>query len=96
MSVIIKEVSQYSLHFTALDLITDVMVLDVDMLSAAVIDRILCHLDAWLVTLLNHELKSFLVGSSHDLTQQTMDPPAFLNRQTERNVFCLTCRQRNT
>ena len=46
MSVLIKEVSQYSLHFTALDLITDVMVLDVDMLSAAVIDRILCHLDA--------------------------------------------------
>ena len=60
MSVIIKEVSQYSLHFTALDLITDVMVLDVDMLSAAVIDRILCHLDAWLVILLNHELKSFV------------------------------------
>ena len=41
MSAIIIE-----LHVTALDLITDVMVLDVDMLSAAAIDRILCHLDA--------------------------------------------------
>ena len=89
MSVIIKEVAQYSPHFTALDLITDVMVLDVEMLSAAVIDRSLCHLDAWLVILLNHELKSFLVGSSHDLTQQKMDPLDFLNPQTERNVFCL-------
>ena len=34
------------LRFTALDLIMDVMVLDVDMLIAAVIDRIICHLDA--------------------------------------------------
>ena len=75
------------LDLTTLDFITDVVILDVDVLGAAVVDRILRHLDARLIVFTDHELRSFLVSSRHDLTQQTMNPLAFLNSQTERNVF---------
>lgn len=77
------------LHLITLDLITDVMILDVDMFGVAVIDRVLRYLDPQLIVLTNHKLGSFLVGSRHDLTQQTVNPLAFLNLQTECNILLL-------
>ena len=67
------------------------MVLDVNVLGAAVVDGILRQLDARYVVFRDHELGSSLVGSRYDLTQDTTNPLALLNRQPERNVFCLTC-----
>lgn len=62
MSANITVVSHYSrYHFTALDLITGVMILNINMFGAAVIDRVLRHLDARLVT--DHEIGSVLVGT---------------------------------
>ena len=69
-----RSLAVLELNFTALDLITDVMVLDVDMLGAAMVNGVLRHLDARLIVFTDHELGSFLVRSLHDLTQQTMNP----------------------
>ena len=95
MSAIITEFSQYS-SFTALDLITDVMVLDVDVLGAAMFHRILRHLDARLVVFTDDEVRSFFVGSRQNFSQQMMDPLAFLDGQTQCDVLRFTRRQRHT
>ena len=50
------------LDFTSLDLITDVMVLDVDMLRSTMVHRILRHLDTRLIVFDNDEVRSWLVG----------------------------------
>ena len=47
------------LDFAALDLITDVVILYVDVFCAAVVDRILLHLDARLVVFTDYELDPF-------------------------------------
>ena len=55
------------MYFTALDLITDVVALDFDVLGMAMIHRILRHLDARLVVFKYGKLRSFLVGSRQNL-----------------------------
>ena len=79
------------LDFTTLDFIADVMVLDVDMLGAAMVYRILRHLDARLIVFTDKELRSFLVGSHHNLTKKTMNTLTLLNRQAECDVLSFTC-----
>ena len=49
----------FKLNFAALHFITNVVVLDVDVFGAAVVDRILRHLDARLVVFMDHELGSY-------------------------------------
>ena len=55
------------LYFTALDLITDVMILDVDVLGTSMIYGVLRHLDARLVVLEDDKLRSYFVGSRQNL-----------------------------
>ena len=55
------------LHFTALDLITDVMVLDVNVLGTSMIHRILRHLDARLVVFTDDEVRSWFVRGRQNL-----------------------------
>ena len=43
------------------------MVLNVDVLGAAMVDRILRHVNTRLVVFTDHALGSFLVSSRHDL-----------------------------
>ena len=59
------------------------MVLDVNVLGASVVDRILRHLDARLIVFHDIELGFGLVRCGiQNLAQQAMHPLAFLNRQT--------------
>ena len=55
------------LHFTALDLITDVMVLDVNVFDSTMIYWILRHLDIGLVVFTDDEIWSRLVRGRQDL-----------------------------
>lgn len=59
----------FELDLTALDLITDVRVFDVDMLGTAMVEGIRCHLDARLIVFADDKLRSFLVGSFYNLAQ---------------------------
>ena len=68
-----------NLDFTALDLITNVVVLDVDVLGASMVDRVLGHLDAGLVVFIDHERRFFFTGNRQDLTKQTVNSLALLD-----------------
>ena len=72
------------------------MVLDVNVLGAAVVDWVLRHLDTRLIVFTDDELRSLLVDSHHGLTMHTMNPLALLNQQAECDVFSFTRGQRNT
>ena len=45
----LRRLTVFKVHFATLDFVTNVMVLDVDVLCTAVVDRILSHLDARLI-----------------------------------------------
>ena len=57
-----RSLAIFELHFTALDLITDVVVLDANVLGTAMVHRVVRHLDARLIVFGNDEVRSWLVG----------------------------------
>ena len=63
------------LHFTTLDFITDVMILDVNVLGTTMVDRVPRHLDAGLVVFHDVELWCRLVILQRPKSQAAVDAP---------------------